>query len=144
MQNEGDLLKRLFCLIACVCFLCASAFAESIDLSHLSFEELFKLQSEIAKEIITREEWKQSIIPVGQWVVGKDIPQGEYSVTIPQGSGAHMTVTNPNELRTRQELIDWFAFNDTDSIGKLILEEGYIVFVKAGDVIFSPVVPLGF
>ena len=117
---------------------------ESVDVSLLSYDELKDLQTRISSEIVTRDEWKETKIPSGEWVVGVDVPAGEYRVTIPQGGAAHMKITNPAEIKTRQEVIDWFAFDDTNALGKIILEDGFVVMISVGEIVLSNVLPLGF
>ena len=137
-------MKRFLCTLLIMCTICACSFADSVDLSAYTFDELKALQEAISAEIVTRPEWKETKIPSGQWVVGTDIPVGEYRITIPEGSAAHLNIIDPSERKTKQTVIDWFAFNDTDFLGKMILKEGYIITLSAGSVIFSPVLPLGF
>lgn len=143
MLNERDyVVKRFICILFVLCFLPIGVFAD-YDLSAMSFDELKALQLQIINEYVSRPEWKETKIPSGQWEVGKDIPAGEYRITLPKDGAAHMKITYTKENSKREEtVIDWYAFNDTDYLGKMILIDGYIVMISAGSVILSPVIPL--
>ena len=137
-------MKKIICFILFLCIIPACVFAE-YDLSSLSFDELKELHIQILNEYVSRPEWKETTIPSGQWEVGKDIPAGEYRVTVPTDGAAHMLITYTKENSKRAEtIIDWYAFSDTDTLGKIILKDGYIVLISAGSVIFSPVMLLEF
>ena len=62
----------------------SSAVAE-INLSSLTYKELLMLRDQLSKELMTRPEWKEVTVPAGDWIVGKDIPAGVYSIIIPKG-----------------------------------------------------------
>ena len=68
----------------CVFLLCAvitPASAENIDLSSLSFDELRHLQTRISVELASRPEWKVVAVPPGVYLVGVDIPAGDWCLT---------------------------------------------------------------
>ena len=137
-------MKRIACALLALCLFPAFSLCESVDISALSFDDLKTLQTRIAAEMVNRQEWKETAVPKGQYEVGKDIPEGEYRMTIPEGKAAHVVITDPAELITRQKILDWYAFNDTDVFEKIILREGYIFMIDVGTVVLSPVIPLEF
>ena len=72
-------MKKLFALLL-ILLLIPCAFAESIDLSGLSFEELAALRDRCQSEMMTRNEWQQVTVPQGLWQVGAQIPAGTWTV----------------------------------------------------------------
>ena len=62
------------------------AAAVGTDLSALSWDELIALKAEINKELTTRDEWQEVVVPQGVWVVGEDIPEGKWTVQCAAGS----------------------------------------------------------
>lgn len=76
-------MKRILAFIlaaALIGCLALSVAAEGIDLSALSWDELIALKAEINKELTTRDEWQEVVVPQGVWVVGEDIPEGKWTV----------------------------------------------------------------
>ena len=65
-----------------VVLLCFGLFAESIDLSKMSFEELVQLREQINIAIWNSKEWQEVTVPAGVWEVGKDIPAGHWTVKL--------------------------------------------------------------
>lgn len=74
-------MKKVLCFILIAAMMLTFAFAEDIDLSGLSFEELAVLRDRIQLEMMTRDEWQKVTVPQGLWEVGVDIPAGKWMVT---------------------------------------------------------------
>lgn len=76
-------MKRTLGLLVIIVLLCTSinAFSEDIDLSGLSIEELAELRDRCQAEIMKSDKWQEVRVPVGVWIVGKDIPAGHWSIT---------------------------------------------------------------
>lgn len=134
-------MKKLIIAVLIAVMIPVIALAD-VDLASMSFEELKALQQAINEEIVKRPEWKEVIVPSGKWIVGKDIPAGDYSIK-PYGGGAFLTVENP-EGGFGRLVVNQGVRNSSNSIGKVILEEGYIVTVETGSLIFAPAIGLGF
>ena len=75
-------MKRLSALILILCLFSVPAFAEGIDLSAMTFEQLIALQQQINNEIMTRPESQGITLQTGIYRVGEDIPAGVYSITL--------------------------------------------------------------
>lgn len=68
-------------LVFLVMFLMLSpVFAEDIDISGLSYDQLIALKNRINLAIWECEEWQEVTVPQGLWEVGKDIPAGTWTV----------------------------------------------------------------
>lgn len=68
-------------LLALVLFSVSFSFAETIDLSKLSYDELVALKDQINLAIWNSQEWQEVTVPQGVWKVGEDIPAGTWTVT---------------------------------------------------------------
>ena len=132
-----------------VLFLSFSAFAESIDLSSMSYDELLSLQNRIVKEIQTRPEYKVVKVPTGVYKVGEDIPVGKWTITATEGA---TTVYWGKALDEYGVEVPWSDRIDTlddwgsgSSVTWDLVKGTYIVVTLKG-VTFSPYVPtsLGF
>ena len=80
-------MKKIYALILAAVILLAIptvAFATSgkldIDLSKLSYEELVELKDQINLAIWQSKEWEEVEVPQGIWEVGKDIPEGKWTI----------------------------------------------------------------
>ena len=72
--------KRTLMLIAVLLMFTASAYAEEMDLSRLTFEQLTALRTKINLEMQTRPEGQEIILSNGgTFVVGEDLQPGTYS-----------------------------------------------------------------
>lgn len=71
--------KMLVVLLVAVLSLTMCAFAEGIDLTSLSDDELLSLQSQIQNEIAERQ-LVGGVLNKGRYVVGVDFPAGSYDI----------------------------------------------------------------
>ena len=143
-------MKKLlaFCLIFLLSY---PAFAEIIDLSGLSYDELVALKDQINIAMWQSEEWQEVAVPEGIWEIGKDIPAGHWTITV-KGKGS-ATITYGNRLdRTGKQISydssvfyykivngpqNWsFHDGDTNYID-LDLIDGYYIELSGG-VVFTP------
>ena len=119
------------------------AFADT-NLSDMSYDDLIALQRAVVKEIMSRPEWKEVVVPAGNWVVGVDIPAGTYSIR---------TEARSCGLTVWRKAIDDYSNNglyynevigkDKKDCGKIELSDGMVVCLS-NDAIFSPPKSLGF
>ena len=79
-------MKKLLAVSLVLCLLVPCAYAESIDLSALSFSDLAALRDRCQFEMMKRDEWQEVTVPVGVWEIGKDIPAGHWSITASKNS----------------------------------------------------------
>lgn len=52
------------------------------DFGSLSFDELLSLRQQLDKALLASDGWKDALIPQGDYIVGKDIPAGEWSISL--------------------------------------------------------------
>ena len=135
----AEIMKRFLCLLLILCIIPVYALMESIDLSGYSFDDLRKLQQDINAEIKSRPEWKSVNVPCGVYTVGKDIPAGEYSISMGNDglyicvkrNGYHLLInqgiTKPESMIAHVELLD-----------------GDTVEISGAFAVFAPPVALGF
>lgn len=125
------------------------SYSESIDLSTLSYEELSSLQERIIKEMISRPEYKEVIVPLGVYKVGEDIPAGKWTISGVDGSGivywGKAVDEYGVEIASGQLISDFTHWGDEGSIDWDLVEGTYIA-VTISPVKFTPYIPksLGF
>lgn len=133
-------MKKFICLLLAL-LIPTMAFASTIDLSGLSFDELVELKEQINLAIWECKEWQEVTVPQGVWEVGKDIPAGAWVIRCATASFATITIGSKiNESKTG---IDYSGFIDMVNVvspESPAYEEGqslteYSVTVKNGDVI---------
>ena len=74
-------MKKLITLLLILALaLPALALADLPDLSGLSYDELVELKDKINLAMWKSQEWQEVTIPVGVWEIGKDIPEGHWSI----------------------------------------------------------------
>ena len=134
-------MKRFLSLLLILVCITGIAAAEE-SLKPLSVDQLRQMIQMINAEIVSRPEWKETEVPVGFWVVGKDIPAGEYSISY-SGKSSYLTIENPTGMFS-STLISQGIMSEKSNIGRITLKEGYTVEVKVGPVIFAPPISLGF
>lgn len=91
---------------------------------------------------------KEVTVPAGEWVVGKDIPAGEYSIKYggrySNGGISFVVWRRAVSEYSNHGLICNQVVSNASPIGKLSLEDGNIVVIKNGPAVFGPPVSLGF
>lgn len=140
-------MKKIIVILLIIVLLMPCAFAEDIDLSGLTFDELVSLRSKVQLEMMNRDDWQSVTVPVGVWQIGVDIPAGHYSFkAIPDYDG-WMDISIAygdllNDMKTDLELFKSsfyvaHGFNQYKPDFDLDLQTGYVV-IKYGPVIFTP------
>lgn len=148
-------MKKIICIIICL-IIPVCVIAENVDISSLSFDELRDLQTRISRELITRPEWKSVPVPPGMYLVGRDIPAGEWTITCGEAEYDYIRIvcgTKTNESKTaiynpkEFEKMIYKNSNGTE-LEKLtvVLYEGLYIIIHHGQAIFSTpeYVDLGF
>ena len=73
-------MKRFFALLLVLLSLTGTVFADTIDLSGMTYKELVALKDQINLAIWNSQEWQEVTVPQGVWKVGEDIPAGHWTV----------------------------------------------------------------
>ncbi len=136
--------KTLALLLVLMNLFIFTAFAEEINLSGYSYEQLIELQKQVNKEIMSRPEWKEVTVPVGTWKVGEDIPAGTYSVSGGKYM-ATMTIYKSAE-KNFSDMTEMYTFSGmtTNTVGRITLKEGQYVVIEVESLTFAPPISLGF
>ena len=71
-------MKRIACALLILFMIPALAIAEDIDLSKFSFDELRSLRNKVTEEMMNRPETEVYALDAGLYIVGFDIPSGDY------------------------------------------------------------------
>ena len=139
MKNACRVLSILFALLFSVS---TFASAETIDLSGLSYDELIALKQKLNLAIAQSDEWKQVTVPIGNYIVGEDIPAGVYTVAHAQSNTLMYARVYVYDIDG--SYIGYYSINSSEVIGKLILEDGHTVKIELQPVILSPYQGLDF
>jgi len=106
-------MKRIVSIIFCISFLVSlnitTVFAEGIDLSNYSIQELLNLRSNIDQEINNRlknENYVQMV--TGRYEIGIDIPEGEYILTLLGSRNGGLAIF--------ANMDDYFTFQQTERV----------------------------
>lgn len=126
-------------LLVSVLLLFSSAYAE--DLSKLDDEQLIALSVAVNSEIIQRNLNKKVKVPTGTYIVGQDIPAGDYTIR-PTGTFLRVDIYE-SEVKLGNR-IGIYSANQEEFIGKLSLKEGQIVEITFGGSTFEKYAGLGF
>ena len=140
------MMKRLIALLLACLLVVPCAFAEDIDLSSLSFNDLVILKERISQELTTRPEWKSVPVPPGLYQVGVDIPAGEWCLKCADSSVfVHVTCgTKLNDTKT--DVDGGFEFYDLiykeedgsrTTYINAVLYDGLYLKVEDGSVLFT-------
>lgn len=136
-------MKRFLCVVSlllALTFCCITAtYAESIfDFSTMSTSDLVKLRDVINAELSVRNfAEKEVVVPVGEYIVGVDIPAGVYTLT------AHSDYCDIEVYSNGKRIHNHFL-QSSQQVGKLPLQHGQTVKIKYDSVLFTPYKGLGF
>ena len=73
--------KLITIVITCALALAlAGAAWADVDLSGMSFAELAELRTQVQLEMFARQEWQSVQVPQGIYLVGREIPAGQWNV----------------------------------------------------------------
>lgn len=130
-------MKKLLILALVLFLVPAAVHAELTDLSAMSFDDLITLRDAVNAEIKSRPEWKQVVVPVGEWIIGVDIPAGYYSI-----SAADLAIVSATPVGS-----DSWDFRHVIAaggfVGKVLFVEGSI-FETSSQVVLAPPIALAF
>jgi len=138
-------IRLLSVVLAVLLVFPGAAFAEIYEwpelkaaFSECTIEMLYSIKTLLDTEIASREDKdKEVVVPVGEYIVGDDIPAGVYTVT----TGDHYTSI---EIFDNEKRVQDFDFMDAGTIGKLTLKNGQRVVIEYQSVTFSTYKGLSF
>lgn len=144
-------MKKIICAIlslAIIMALPAAAFADGIDLSALTWEELLELKAAITLEQWSRDEWEEVEVPQGVYKVGEDIPAGKWTITCK--TGKYCDIEFGDKLAADGHSLSWsgiydsaLIFKDAGSDGRQTeytfeAKEGYYIVIEDSPATFTP------
>ncbi|MDD6681695.1 MAG: hypothetical protein PUE61_00795 [Clostridiales bacterium] len=74
-------MKRILALVLVLVALTGTVYADTVDLSGMTLEELRSLQISIITELGKRKEIPSFTAPISTYEAGKDFPAGRYEIT---------------------------------------------------------------
>ena len=80
-MKVSSIAHRFVCLLLICLLLTSTAFADTVDLTAMSNEEIIELLNQVNSEIVSRGINKTATLPQGTYNAGSDIPAGKYIFT---------------------------------------------------------------
>ena len=74
-------MKKALALILICVMVIGTAYASDIDLSGMTYDELVALKEKINLAMWNCQEWQEVEVPAGVWKIGRDIPEGHWTIT---------------------------------------------------------------
>ena len=105
-------MKKVCVVVFVLLIISGIAYAE-ISLSSMSTDELIALKTQIVQELLDRGAMKSATVPAGEYVIGKDLPVGEYSISTEQ---IFVTIIYGD--------YNMYVISPENGIGKVKLNEG--------------------
>ena len=147
-------MKRFFALLLVLLSLTGTVFADTIDLSGMTYKELVALKDQINLAIWNSQEWQEVTVPQGVWKVGEDIPAGHWTVVCADG-WRYTQISWGEKLDDDGESIDWsgrfslynYVYNPKhkyyevdDGVTEYSFEarNGEYIIVESGSCVFMP------
>jgi len=141
-------MKKIISLVIVSLFLFPSiAFSEQIeiDLTSLDFDSLVSLNAAVDLELLSRPESEPFIYVPGVYLVGRDIPAGNYYVapSAPSDYSAEIIVYPDQttfEQRPAGKYGDYISRNSmkvNDSASHVFLEDGNLLYLQSAPIKFS-------
>lgn len=140
-------IRLLSLVLAVLLVFPGAAFAENTDewtniFADYSIDTLYALRVILDTEIASRENKdKEVTVPVGQYIVGIDIPEGIYTITSTATDYGFSAVHVFNQKR---DIVLWETISEGEQIGKIELLYGYQIEISSVPVIFTTYKGLGF
>ena len=128
--------KLLSLILVVVLVLPAAACADLPDISSLTDQELLDLCKMIGVKLFGEKLADGIIVPPGEYIVGEDIPAGNYKITISGGMGFY-DVYNKKGGYIVMSGVAGEPYNVLE-IGKLTLEDGNILELTNSTFTFYP------
>lgn len=110
------------CMFSPVC-----AFAESVDFSVFSDDELVDLLAQLNEELLNRNIVKSAIVPSGIYSVGKDLPSGRYRFEMKNKEASSGPIISVKDSNGQSVYHNWIKNPEEYAILELL--DGYSVEV---------------
>ena len=138
-------MKKLAAFILALCLMVpvlSLADPVTIDLSEMSFEDLVALKNEVNAAIIATGESKDVAVPMGDYIVGRDIPAGAYKASMSRGAVVAMLVIYD---KPDGDILGFYTTSEEDpEIGLIQLEDGNLLEITFAAFVFNKFAGLDF
>lgn len=122
--------KFLVLMLMATMLLPATVIAE-FDNKSLTDEQLVAMHQSLVNELFSRE--KTATIPIGYYVIGIDIPAGEYQLVgdpSGDGRGQYLVFENAEKRKTREYAFGGQIYLDVTPDSRIFLEDGNILEIE--------------
>lgn len=120
-----------------ILLICLASVAIGEGFADYTFDELHFIQQLINEEIHSRPEWKEVTVPAGVWIVGEDIPAGNYSITATEDLSV-IRLTDKND-----HYVFYKTMSKGEFAGKVPFYEGCTLQIY-NPIILAPAITLDF
>lgn len=130
-------MKRIVAVLLIVILLTPIlALASQQDIKSMSDEKLLKLNDAVIAELFSRG--KSATIPIGEYIVGKHIPAGEYRAEIVENGILSLAMILTYGDDTDLSLENFITLSEeVPVVGRLVLKAGKRVVISSGNIILS-------
>lgn len=146
-------MKRILALVLVLMALTGTVYADTVDLSGMTYDELVALKDKINLAIWNSQEWQEVEVPQGVWKIGEDIPVGHWTIKT-NSDYAHIVVCTALD-ESGKDVDAWnSAFYYAESINSkeykyfdknsdlseidFDFKAGQYIIIESGSVIFTP------
>lgn len=127
----------------------ACAMEENVPLMADSLSQLNTNEIAVIELILKRELQRRNfsengvVVPMGEYIVGVDIPSGAYSITLAEIDSIPMSIVT---IFSESGDVDghYYLMEENDIVGKVTLKDGQTVKISSDSVTFAPYIGLGF
>lgn len=137
-----------------IVILSSIAFADTPDISSLSFDELVELVNKAQMLMMKSDKWQEVEVPEGTYLIGRDIPEGHWTISVVPKFAQQIFLYWGDKVKENGQGIDFSSsFRTTADIvsenyvfgaeGKTLsvsweLKDGQYICIENGSVIFTP------
>jgi len=152
-MKTTEFIRRTALILFALLLLCSSAFAQTPDLSDMSFDELISLKDSINLAIWNCAEWEEVTVPQGVWQIGVDIPAGHWSLKAADGvhsyvkygsfldeSGVSISYDSKDYIYKNIYSTTYSQYNANEHRSEIdiAMKDGAYIVIDSGSVVFSP------
>lgn len=145
--------KVIALIMSILMIILASVAVADVDISNLSYEELVALVNEAQMLMMKSDKWQVVDVPPGTYLVGKDIPAGQWQLSVYDESYVDFEIGTA--IKDNGEIDYMACYQDYKHItlkGKrcvlysegdtttysIELKDGWYVVITTGSILFSP------
>ncbi len=125
-------MKKLLVFVLLATMLLPAIGIAEFDLKSMTDDQLLLLNKELTAELLSRG--KTAFVPMGSYVVGENIPEGEYELFLDASKANMFKVSNYYVYQDSSS--EWpdeaGSLTETTSVGRLILKNGNVLKLEFG------------